>query len=163
MGKYQFSCSAMPVLHGYELNALEPDSDGYYEVTVGAIGSLTRARVQYDPDSMIRAMSDPKSRFRICLEDANLFGEYGHPDCNNATPDEIKRLLKLDDQKTSHQFGKIWVAENPLMVEGQPIYPIKAKVKPCGPYGPVLEKMLRDPTINNAFSNFECRWLAIYV
>jgi len=61
-------------------------------------------------------------------------------------------LLKIDESKQSHLFTKIWIDDKPIDMHGNNAFPIRAKVKPCGPYGSYLEKSLQDPNINTAFS-----------
>lgn len=149
----KFSCSALPTDNGHTVKALTPDENGCYEVTLGCVGAPTRNNVIYDPESLVKAMSNPTSRFNICLRDGNLFGEWGHPDIY--LPDgktDIRRLLKIDESKQSHVFTKIWIDDTPVNMHGIDAYPIRAKIKPMGPYGDVLEKSLRDPVCNTAFS-----------
>lgn len=148
--KYKFSCSALPAINGYTLKANSPDENGCYEVIVGCIGIPTRNNVIYDPDSVIAAMSDPESRFNICLRDGNLAGEWGHPRVE--TKEDLNRLLYIDEKQISHYFRSIWIDEKPITIKGQEAFPIRAKVKPAGPYGKYLEDSLRDPCINTAFS-----------
>ena len=129
--KLKFSCSTLPVINGYTLKASTPDSEGCYEVIVGALNIPTRNNVIYDPDSVVDAMRDPKGRFRICLEDGNLAGEYGHPRVD--TKDDLNRLLYIDEKQISHYFRSIWIDEKPIMIHGQEAHPIRARVKPAGP------------------------------
>lgn len=148
--KYKFACSALPSINGYTLKANTPDSEGCYEVIVGCIGIPTRNDVIYDPDSVVAAMSDPSSRFNICLRDGNLAGEWGHPRVE--TKEDLNRLLYIDEKQISHYFRSIWIDEKPIKINGQEAFPIRAKVKPAGPYGKYLEDSLRDPCINTSFS-----------
>ncbi len=149
----KFSCSALSNYNGHDLKASKPDENGCYEVVLGCVGAPTRAGVIYDETSLINAMRDPTSRFNICLSDGILFGEWGHPDIY--LPDgkqDMRRLLKIDESKQSHLFTKIWIDDKPINMHGNNAFPIRAKVKPCGPYGAYLEKSLQDPNINTAFS-----------
>lgn len=149
----KFSCSALTNYNGYDLKAAKPDENGCYEVVLGCVGAPTRANVIYEANSLINAMSDPNSRFNICLKDGILFGEWGHPDiCSPDGKQDMRRLLKIDESKMSHLFTKIWIDDKPINMHGCNAFPIRAKVKPCGPYGACLEKSLQDPNINTAFS-----------
>ena len=142
----------MSTYNGHTVKALEPDENGCYPAVLGCVGAPTRAGVIYEANSLIKAMNDPTSRFNICLREGNLFGEWGHPDVYSGNDQDIKRLLKIDESKMSHLFTKIWVDDKPVMMHGIPAYPIRALVKPCGPYGSYLERSLKDPCINTAFS-----------
>ena len=149
-GNLKFSCSALPTTNGHSVKGLTPDSNGCYDVVLGCVGAPTRANVIYESQSLIRAMDDINSRFNICLKDGNLFGEWGHPVIKGK--EDIPRLMRIDEKYISHVFNKIWVDDTPIILHGKEGYPIRALVKPCGPYGEVLEKSLRDPMINTAFS-----------
>lgn len=149
-GNIKFCCGALPSINNKKINALKPDAEGFYEVTVAAIGTPTRAGVIYEPNSLIAAMNNPTSPFNIMLKDGNLTGEYGHPVINGK--EDIPRLMRIDEQNVSHYFKKIWVDENSMMVDGMETYPVKALIKPTGPKGKILEQQLQDPTLNNAFS-----------
>lgn len=148
--KLKFSCSTLPVINGHALKSCTPDENGCYEVIVGCIGVPTRNNVIYEPESVVEAMADVNSRFNICLRDGNLAGEYGHPRVQSK--DDLERLLLIDEKLISHYFRKIWIGEKPIMISGQEAFPIRALVKPAGPYGKYLEESLRDPCINTAFS-----------
>lgn len=146
----KFSCGALPSYNGHSLKSLTADENGCYDAVLGCVGAPTRANVIYEADSLVKAMNDPDSRFNICLKDGNLFGEWGHPVINGQK--DIPRLMRIDEKYISHLFTKIWIDDVPVNMHGVNAYPIRAKVKPCGPYGEVLEKSLRDPMINTAFS-----------
>lgn len=146
----KFSCGALPIANGYQVKSLTPDENGCYDVVLGCVGAPTRANVIYESDSLVKAMSDSDSRFNICLRDGNLFGEWGHPVINGKN--DIPRLLRIDEKYISHLFVKIWIDDKPIFIKGKEGYPIRAKVKPMGPYGDVLEKSLKDPLANTAFS-----------
>ena len=146
----KFSCSALPTINGHTLKAHKADAEGFYDVVVGAIGIPTRLGVIYDPESLIKSMNDPASRFNITLKDGNLHGEYGHPEYRSK--DDINRLLTISQDRISHYFKKIWIDEAPTMLNGQEGHLIRAKVKPTGEKGEYLKQQLEDPTHNTAFS-----------
>lgn len=146
----KFSCGALPSINGHSVKALTPDSNGCYDVVLGCVGAPTRAGVIYEAESLVKAMNDPEARFNICLKDGNLFGEWGHPVINGQK--DIPRLMRIDEKYISHMFAKIWIDDKAVNMNGKQAHPIRAKVKPCGPYGDTLEKSLRDPMINTSFS-----------
>ena len=150
----KFACSILKNIDGHEIKALKPDADGCYPVVLGALGGPTRNLVMYDPESVLQAMG-PDTKFNISLQNGYLFGELGHPDIYGKGPngmDDIRRLLTIREDKVSHLFTEIHIDEKPIMVDGSLGYPIRAKVKPMGPYGEVLRKSLEDPMCNTAFS-----------
>ena len=149
---YNFSCGILPTYNGGTLKAIKPDADGFYEVCVGEIGdnAITRGGVSYDAQSLIDCMSDPNSRFNICLRDGNLCGEYGHPVCEKR--EDIPRLLRIDEHYKSHYFKKIFVSPNLIEHNGQKVQLIMGLLKPCGPFGDILKAELEDPCHNTSFS-----------
>lgn len=144
-----FHVGIMESLNGFKLSNHEPDDKGFFPVVVGCFGIPTRGKVIYDPQSLIECMRDTSSRFNICLRDGNLCGEYGHPVIESEQ--DLNRLFRIDEHYKSHYFGDIWTGE-PITINGMEAIPIRAKVKPCGPYGDALEKELRDPYHNTSFS-----------
>lgn len=146
---YCLNVGILEQLNGFKLKSIEPDANGFFPMVVGCLGIPTRGKVVYDIQSSLDAMRDTSTRFNICLRDGNLSGEYGHPVVEKK--EDIPRLLRIDEHYKSHYFGKIWT-DDPIMVNGMEAIPIRALVKPCGPYGEILEKELRDPCHNTSFS-----------
>ena len=146
----KFCCGTLNVINGKQLKAIQPDNDGFYEVTVCALGTPTRKNVIYEPESLIEAMNNPKAPFNIMLQDGNLTGEYGHPVVEGQ--DDIPRLMRIDESKISHYFRSIWVDDRVTNVDGYDVNLMRAKIKPTGPYGETLKRQLEDPCFNNAFS-----------
>lgn len=144
-----FHVGIMENLNGFKLSGHEPDEKGFFPVVVGCFGIPTRGKVIYDPASLVECIKDTSSRFNICLRDGNLCGEYGHPVIE--TEKDMNRLFRIDEHYKSHYFGDIWTGE-PITINGMEAIPIRARVKPCGPYGDTLEKELRDPYHNTSFS-----------
>lgn len=149
--RLKFNCGTLAEINGHQVKALKPDANGCYEVVLGCIGIPTRRNVIYDPDSLVRAMNDPESVFNICLRDGQLCGEYGHPDIDGSK-ESLRRLLVIREETVSHAFRRIWIDDEEIQTPHGTAHPIKAIIKPTGPYGKVLEEQLRDPVINNAFS-----------
>ena len=147
---YSLNIGILESLNGFKLKGIEPDDHGFFPMVIGCLGMPTRGNIFYDVQSTLDAMRDITSRFNICLRDGNLSGEYGHPVA--VTREDIPRLLRIDEHYLSHYFGNISVDKEPIMVEGMEAFPIRATVKPTGPYGDTLEKQLRDPYHNTSFS-----------
>ena len=136
-------------LNGFQLKSIEPNERGFFPMVIGCLGVPTRGKIVYDIQSTIDAMKDVTTRFNICLRDGNLCGEYGHPVIEKK--EDMPRLLRIDEHYKSHYFGGIWT-DDPITVNGQEAIPIRALVKPTGPYADTLERELRDPYHNTAFS-----------
>lgn len=147
---YSLNIGVLESLNGFKLKGIEPDERGFFPMVIGCLGMPTRGKIFYDVQSTLDAMKDTTSRFNICLRDGNLSGEYGHPVAEKR--EDIPRLLRIDEHFLSHYFGSISVDSEPITVEGMEAFPIRATVKPTGPYGDILEKQLRDPYHNTSFS-----------
>lgn len=152
MNDLYFNISISKEINGHELKekTTEPDKDGFFPVVLMALNMPTRGGVIYDAQSTVACIKDETAKFNICLRDGNLPGEWGHPDCTKR--EDIPRLLTIKEDRMSHYFGGVWLDTNPIRAEGYETLLVRGKVKPYGPYGDVLEKALRDPSHNTAFS-----------
>ena len=150
IANYSLNIGILESLNGFKLKGIEPDDRGFFPMVIGCLGIPTRGSVFYDIQSTLDAMRDTQSRFNTCLRDGNLQGEFGHPVVERR--EEIPRLLRIDEHFISHYFGNISVDNEPIMIDGMEAFPIRATVKPTGPYGDFLEKQLRDPYHNTSFS-----------
>lgn len=150
IANFSLNISILESINGFKLKSIEPDERGFFPMVIGCLGIPTRGSIVYDIPSTLDAMRDTKSRFNICLKDGNLSGEFGHPVAERR--EDIPRLLRIDEHFLSHYFGSISVDNEPIMIEGMEAFPIRATVKPTGPYGDFLEKQLRDPYHNTSFS-----------
>lgn len=148
---YNVSIETLPSFNGGSLTPIKKSKDGFYTVCVGQLGPApTRSGVVYDEESLLEALTDQNSRFNICLRDGNLCGEYGHPVCEKR--EDIPRLLRIDEHYKSHYFRRIYVDTHPIQNRGATTRRLMAELKPCGPYGDILQKELDDPCHNTAFS-----------
>lgn len=155
--RYQFSCSAMPIINGHKLDIVKPDENGFYDLCIGCIGAPTRRGVIYEPESLIKAMENPNGGFNIGLRDGNLIGEAGHPVVEKKGPDgksyyDFARLFELDPKCESHYFASVYIPEDVFMIDGKETQIIRAKLKPSGPYADALLRSIQDPCHNTAFS-----------
>lgn len=142
--KIYFSVDTLEISHGKKLKGLRPDEDGYYDVPVAVIGGISRNETYYEPESLVNPIVDNGNVFNKMLREGNLFGEWGHP----AEDSPVERMLKIDENKHSHHFSKLYTGNK--LDNG--CVPVHAKIKPCGPYGKYLEENLMSPSINTAFS-----------
>ena len=147
---YAINIGVLETLNGFKLKGIEPNERGFFPMVIGCLGVPTRGSIFYDVQSTIEAFTNTKSRFNICLRDGNLAGEYGHPVA--MTKEDIPRFMRIDEHYVSHYFGNIEIDSEPIRVDGADAFPIRATVKPTGPFGDTLEKQLRDPYHNTSFS-----------
>ena len=129
---------------GRELKALRPDEYGYYDLPMMVLNSATYSDVIYDAKSMIDIIRDTTSRFNILLTDGKLYGERGHP---YGSEDDVKRACSLVEKEFSHHFRSVYT----VPFGGDKVL-IRAKIKPCEPWGRALEESLANPFENTSFS-----------
>lgn len=144
LDKIYFSVDTLEITGGKKLKGLRPDEDGYYDLPVAVIGAISRNETYYEPETLVTPIVDPNNIFNKMLREGNLYGEWGHP----AEDAPVERMLKIDENKHSHHFRKLYTGSK---LENGAI-PVLAKVKPCGPYGKYLEENLLSPSINTSFS-----------
>ena len=75
--KVVFSISTDLEFRGRQLKAIKPDKDGVYKgIPLTVIGLNSRNGVNYDRDSVISCLTDPKSRFVMNVKSGDLEGEW---------------------------------------------------------------------------------------
>lgn len=141
-----FSIQTLQNMDGKSLKALTPDKNGvYHDVPVAVLDKVSRNNKYYEPDSVIKCIVDPSSRFNLCLREGALCGEYGHPFVEH-NDSEIERIAKIEQTRVSHHFLKVYSKD-----AGDNVI-IYTDLKPSGPYGDILDRDFKDPTLNNGFS-----------
>ena len=141
--KLYFAVQIFDQMDGRKIQALRPDEDGYYDVTVAMLDSTSRNDCYYDPDSIMKEVTSPSTIFNMMLTQGNLKGEFGHPPMGSP----LERIDAILEERVSHHISKIWTGER--ISTGIPVY---AKVAPSGPYGDCLEKSLLSSKENTTFS-----------
>lgn len=133
------------------LASLKPDKDGYYcGVPMTVIGEPSRNKMVYEPNSLISAMTAPKSKFYQALIAGGLEGEYGHPDLSQiADKGQILRRLSIVlPTQVSHTFRKVWCDRTR---DGKH-WIVLADLKPVGPFGKFLQEAFEDENRDTCFS-----------
>lgn len=145
-----FSISTDLEFRGRQLKSVKPDKDGVYKgIPLTVIGLNSRNNVNYDRDSVISCLTDPKSRFVMNLKSGDLEGERGHPFLGVEPKAAIARLLYLDRTKISHYITRIYTS--PLNDSSESII-VYGDIVPSGPFGEYLKQDFEDPKRNASFS-----------
>lgn len=148
--KVVFSISTDLEFRGRQLKALKPDKDGVYKgIPLTVIGLNSRNGINYDRDSVISCLTDPKSRFVMNLKSGDLEGEWGHPFLGVEPKAAVARLLHLDRKNVSHYFTRIYTSQLDGSEEAIIVY---GDVVPNGPMGKYLKENFEDPKRNVSFS-----------
>lgn len=146
-----FTCTALPV---NKKGIITPDSDGYYEVVIGALDAYSSAGDFYLRRGSEKLFQE-SSTFQRKIREGVLFGENGHPEPlpGQKFDSYAARVAVVLEKNTSHHFKKIWLDYNRQFdANGQPIILIVALVKPAGEKGYVVDDSLKNPNINTCFS-----------
>ena len=140
-----FSITTELEMDGRQLKAVKPNKNGIYEgIPLTVIGCNSRNNVNYEKESVLKCITDPKSRFCANVKTGDMEGEWGHPLLTGK--ECLDRLLYIDRTKVSHCFTRVYGKEdNGLII-------IYGDVKPTGPYKQCLIDSFEDPSRNTSFS-----------
>lgn len=130
------------------LKSIKPDADGYYVgVPLMVLGAVSRNNIYYEPDSVVKAMTNPKSRFFAAITGGGLEGEWGHPSLVGLDDTGIlQRLSDVDARFVSHHFRRIYTEQKGEFTL------LRGDVKAVGPYGTHLTQSFEDPNRDTCFS-----------
>jgi Peptidase S80 family len=144
-----FIVETLAIKNGRALRALRPDSEGYFEIPLAALGVVTRNKTYYDIPSFVDQITGTESYINKTITDGSLYSEYGHPDISLMTQEQaINRLLSVKEDKVCNHIKSIKTGPK---LEGGGIL-LLGRIKPHGPYSKHLQQSLDDPNINTSFS-----------
>ncbi len=136
---------------------LEQDKNGYYKVTLGAVNALNGNGDIYLEKGIKELIEDSSHSLARRLKSGYLKGEAGHPvyQTGMSKAEFFSRNLRIEITNVSHHIRDVILIPtgnhsgvpgtgNQVLIEGW--------IKPSGPQGDALKKMLDDPEQNVAFS-----------
>jgi len=136
---------------------LTPDSDGYYEVVVGALNSYNSAGEYYTSEGVIQ-LFEKSSHFMRRIKSGALYAELGHPKKQPGMSMEqfYNRVISIEETNVCGHFSEInldfdFGKKNPQLNNNE-LIGIIAKVKPAGAKANALQIALENPKQNSAFS-----------
>ena len=136
---------------------LTPDSDGYYEVVVGALNSYNSAGEYYTAEGALQLFEN-SSHFMRRIKNGALYAELGHPKKAPETSMEqfYNRVISIEETNICGHFSEIRLdfefgKKNPEL-NNSDLIAIIAKVKPAGAKANALQLALENPKQNAAFS-----------
>lgn len=148
----KFACTA---LAGSNLvGNLKADSDGYYEMVVGALNVFNSAGQFYVYEEAKELFKSSSQLMRRVSRGA-LRGEYGHPKPIPGQSNEqfANRVMSVYEENACCHHKEITLDFDRVKdSNGRPVIAIISKVFPSGPMGPVLEKSLKNKNENVCFS-----------
>ncbi len=152
MSQINFACTALKGTN--KVGDLSADEDGYYEVVLGGL-NVNNVSGAYYPLRGAEAIFAESSSLMRRIASGNCRGEYGHPyRLPGQTPQEyLARCMKIQEDRIAFHIASIRLDDTILKgPNGQPIVAIIGKIRPCGPYGHVLEDQLKNKKENVCFS-----------
>lgn len=136
--KIHFVIQSTEIKSGSGYATYQKDSGGFFTLPGIVLGKTSRNNNNYDVNSLVNCMTDPKTRFYRMLTEGNLNGEWGHP-----MTKDFDRLTKINEKELCLFISKVWTGS---IKTGETV--VWVKFKPVGPYGKVFEEALEDPSRN---------------
>jgi len=134
---------------------LKPDSEGYYEVVLGALGVRNSGGAYYPKEGNMEMFS-PNSILQRRIRNGHLYMEQGHPKREPGMTDSqwLERVVRTEETRHCGHIKEVRLESNysPLGENSNNIVAIIGMVKPVGVYKDNLEEYLNTPSINPAFS-----------
>lgn len=136
---------------------LKPDSEGYFELPIGAFNCLNSAQEFYTKENIEQLFTGSSGLMRK-VQNGKLFGEWGHPEMapGESVNEFMSRACRINDKDTCVFFKDIWVDKpTPDMQRyGVPSDAMvtMARLKPMGAKWEALQRSLEDPNVNTTFS-----------
>lgn len=151
-GAVEFSCQ---VLNGKNAaGTLKKNSNGYYDMIVGALNMTNNKGEFYDYNYGKRFFDEASDLVRMASKGV-LRGEYGHPNQETGQSDDkfVERLLRIDEKSACCHHKRIYLDFDRYKDGGgRPIVGIMSEVSPSGPYGEPLDKQINNGSENVCFS-----------
>lgn len=152
MSQVNFACTALKGTN--KVGDLKADEDGYYEVVLGGLNVANGSGAYYPLKGAEHVFMESSPLMRR-IATGNCRGEYGHPyRLPGQTPQEyLARCMKIQEDRIAFHIASVRLDDKILKgPNGQTIIAIIGKIRPCGPYGHVLEEQLRNSKENVCFS-----------
>lgn len=148
-----YSCTAL--VGSNKAGIIKPDADGYCRMTIGALDAFNSGGAFYVVTERVRRLFDESSILQRRIRDGALRGEYGHPrrEPGMKPSDWLARVLTFVEANECVHYKSITLDfSGTETINGRPIVPIYAELRPSGPFGPALEQKMKDPNQNLCFS-----------
>jgi len=136
---------------------LTPDSNGYYEVVVGALNSYNSAGEYYVSKGALE-LFEKSSHFMRRINNGALYAELGHPkrQPNMSMEQFYNRIISIEETNICGHFSEIYLdfnfgKKNPQL-NNPDLIGIIGKVKPAGAKANALQLALENPKQNCSFS-----------
>jgi hypothetical protein len=152
-GKIIGNYSAVGVGPGINITEkIKPDNTGYYKFVLGAFNVINSRGEEYIFTNRVKALFEKGGIIRRRLDKGECRGEYGHPDLTGMSQESaLARVSIIDEKSISHHIRDIELRQQKDH-QGKSIILAVGAVKPCGPYGPVLQQSIDNPSESVSYS-----------
>lgn len=137
-----------------KLGNLKSDDNGYYEVCVGALDAFNDVGELYAYTPNVVSLFEPNGRLNQRLAQKNvLHGEVGHPKRMPGESAEafMQRAITINESNECVHYKSVRI-EDGKDEHGRHIKLVIAKLTPSGVHHAMMDKKLKNPDENVAFS-----------
>lgn len=149
----RFTCTALSGTN--KVGNLKVDDRGYYLVVLGALDVYNSAGQFYTAKGA-KDLFEKSSLLVRRAQKGVLRSEYGHPKPTPGMSDDdfAYRCLQIYETQQCCHIREVYLDFENVVdpATGKPIIAIMGWISPSGPYGPALEKQLKNPDENVCFS-----------
>lgn len=153
MNSIRYGCTSLAGVN--KIGELVQDSDGYYEVVVGALNMHNSAGDYYVFEQARELFESSSSALMRRVTRGALRGEYGHPkpEYGQNMDSFAHRVMRIDESNVCCHHAELTLDFNRVKgADGRPVIAIISKMAPNGPLGHVLERQLQNKRENVCFS-----------
>lgn len=136
---------------------MRPDADGYYTVSLGALGSHNSMGHYYTLDesaALFKASSSLMNR----IDEGALYSEVGHPQKQPGMAEKqyFMRLMTIVESNICGHISEIWLDDSIWKTRPEHLdrgsVVVMGKIKPYGIHKQMLSDALENPKLNVCFS-----------
>lgn len=154
MSNTHLVCTAL--LGTNKVGELKKDADGYYTVVLGALECHNYSGAYYPGGPAVEdVILNESGMLQRRIKSGNGRGEYGHPYRlpGQSVQEFLARGVKIMEDRVAFHVSEVWLDRDSVKTEdGKRVVAVMGKIKPCGPFGYVLEQQLQNPKENVCFS-----------
>ena len=136
--------------------AMKPDTDGCFNVIVGATNVFNTSGAKYVHNDKVVNIFSPNGEMLKRVKQGVMKAEKGHPmpKPGMSPSDYLKRVYMIDDDNVACDILNLRLSKTPVNLgdKNTMVYPTYALIKPSGPHGETLYNSLVSDVDNTAFS-----------
>jgi len=153
VNRVTYGCTALVGTN--KVGTLKADSDGYYDLVLGALDFHNSSGAFYPLASAKHLFEDSSSLMRR-IANGNCKGECGHPKKKPGMTmrEYLERIMTVEETNVCCHFQEVTIDASGAVKDknGRAVVAVRGKVKPTGPRGEALREALENPKENVNFS-----------